>query len=107
MVFRCNIEKEGNSGRTIKPAAFHSNIETDLSGTDEQELCHKMVGRMLEKMATFQLRGSGLRLHSIIQLEIYIVRFNPMSRETYIPLPEALGNKKAIINIKNNGNKCF
>ena len=59
LVFRCNMKKECNSGRAIEPAAFHSNIETNLSGTDEQELCHKIVERMLEKMATFQSRGSG------------------------------------------------
>ena len=33
-VLRCNKEKEGNSGGVIQPATFHSNIETNLSGTD-------------------------------------------------------------------------
>ena len=54
-------------------AAFHSNIEINLDGTDEEELSHKMVERILEKLATFQSRGSGWRLHSIIQLDIYTV----------------------------------
>ena len=63
---------------------------------------------MLEKMATFQSRGSGWKLHSIVQLDIYTVRCSPTSGETYIPLPKALGNKKAIINMKNkDDNKCF
>ena len=57
---------------------------------------------MLEKTATFQSRGSGWRLHSIIQLDIYTV-----SGEIHIPLPEELANKKAIINIQNTDNKCF
>ena len=62
-----------NSGRDTQPAAFHSNIEINLDGTDEEELSHKMVERILEKLATFQSRGSGWRLHSIIQLDIYTV----------------------------------
>ena len=63
---------------------------------------------MLEKMATFQSRGSGWKLYIIIQLEIYTVGYNPTSGEAYIPLPKALGNKKSIIDMKNkDDNKCF
>ena len=42
-----------------------------------------------------------------IQLEIYTVRYNPTRGESYIPLPDCLAIKKAIITIKNNDNKCF
>ena len=60
MVFRCNMERMSNSGRDTQPAAFYSNIEVDLDGTDEKGLSHEMVQRILEKkMATFQSRGSG------------------------------------------------
>ena len=59
MVFRCNMERISNSGRDIQPAALHSNIEINLDGTDEEELSHKMVERMIEKMATFQSRVVG------------------------------------------------
>ena len=38
----------------IKPADFHSGIEINLDGTDEQELYDTMVERILEKMVTFQ-----------------------------------------------------
>ena len=58
-------------------------------------------------MATFQSMGSGWRLHSIIQLELHTVRYNPLRGETYITLPKELANKKAIINVKNKDNKCF
>ena len=107
IVFRCNMERMSNSGRDIQTAAFNSNIEVNLDGTDEEELSHSMVERILEKMATFQSRGSGWRLHSIIQLDIYTVRYNPTSGEIHIPIPEELANKKAIINIQNTDNKCF
>ena len=50
--------------------------------------------------------SSGWRLHSITQLEIYTVVYNPTREETFIPLPDWLANKKVIINIKNDG-KCF
>ena len=91
----------------IKPADFHSDIEINLDGTDERELYDTMVERILEKMASFQREGSSWILHSIIRLELHTVRYKPLRGETWIPLPEELANKNAIINMKNKDNKCF
>ena len=101
------MERQTNSGTVIQPSAFHSDIELNLDGTDEKELYDAMVERMIERMATFQSMGRGWRLHSIIRLELHTVRYNPLRGESYIPLPEELANKKAIINMQNNDNQCF
>ena len=66
-----------------------------------------MIERILENMATFQSKGSGWRLHSIINLELHTTRYIPFRGETWIPLPKELANKKAIINMQNKDNKCF
>ena len=108
LIFKCNMERPSTLGETvIKPTDFHSNIEVNLEATDERELYDMMVERIIEKMATFQSMGSGLRLYSIIQLELHTVRYNPLRGETWIPLPKELANKNAIINMKNKDNKCF
>ena len=92
----------------IQPFAFHSNIEVNLDGTDEEELYITMTEKIIEKMATLQqASGSGWRLHSIIKFELHTVRYNPLRGETWVPLPKELANKKAIINMKNEDNKCF
>ena len=61
----------------------------------------------IRKIATLLRRGSGWRLHSIIFLELHTTIYNPLRGETWIPLPEELANKKAIINMQNKDNKCF
>ena len=66
-----------------------------------------MTEKILEKMTTFQSMGSGWRLYNIIKLELHTTRYNPLRGETWIPLPKELANKKAIINMKNEDNKCF
>ena len=101
------MKRQTNSGTVIHPAAFHSSIEVNLNGTDEKQLYDTMVKRMIEKMATFQSMSSGWRLRSIIRLELHTVRYNPLRGETYIPLPKDLADKKAIINMKNDDNRCF
>ena len=67
LISKCNMERQVNSDRDIQPAAFHSNIEINLDGTDEEELYDTMVERIIENMATFQSMGSGWMLHSIIR----------------------------------------
>ena len=109
LILKCNMEKPGTLwGMVVKPADFHSDDNhINLGGTHEDDLYIIMTERILEKMATFQSMGSGWRLHSIINLELHTTRYNPLRGETWIPLPKELTIKKAIINMKNEDNKCF
>ena len=43
----------------------------------------------------------------MINLEIHTAEFNPMKRSSYIPLPDWITSKKAIVNIQNKDEKCF
>ena len=79
------MERQTNSGTIIHPVTFHSDIEINLDGTDEEDLYDTMVERMIEKMAWFQSMCSGWRLRSIIPLELRAVRYNPLRGESYIP----------------------
>jgi hypothetical protein len=58
-------------------------------------------------MEEFEIRGSNLVLYKILNLELVLNRYNPLRGRSYIPLPQSLANKKAIINVKNKDNKCF
>ena len=102
------MEKTSTLGETvIKPADFHSEIHINLEGTDEDDIYVTMTERVLEKMNTFQNSGSGWRLYNIINIELHTVRYIPLRGETWIALPKELANKKAIINMQNDDNKCF
>ena len=50
---------------------------------------------------------SEVRLNKIIQLDLNISKSNPIKGSSYIPLPDFLKNKKAIINMKNDDQECF
>ncbi|XP_054712885.1 uncharacterized protein LOC129222404 [Uloborus diversus] len=58
-------------------------------------------------MDDFQARGSGWVLSKIDNLELRINKYNPLRGSSYIELPDKIKNKKAIINVKNEDNKCF
>ena len=74
------MEKTSILGESmIRPADFHSDIEVNLDGTDEDDLNITMVERVLENMYEFQRReGSPWRLYSIIKLELHTVSYNTL-----------------------------
>ena len=95
------------SKNEIKPARFHSCVEINLDGMNDEDLCDTMVGIILENIAKFMAMGSDVRFHSIMELELHTVSYKPLIGATYVPLPKELVNKNAIINIPNTDNKCF
>ena len=52
-------------------------------------------------------QDSGWRFEEVIRLEIHTVDYKPMKGESYIPLPNFIMRKKAIINMENKDDKCF
>lgn len=53
------------------------------------------------------IRGSGFSLAQILELNIQVSSFDPYSGSTYVSLPKFLQKKRAVINVKNNDEKCF
>ena len=109
LILRCNMEKNNiSTGEVITlKTAFNSKPEVNLEGTDVHDLYNTMADRVLEAMATFQRDGSNWTFKSIICLEIHTVVYEPLKGNSYIPLPPKLAQKKAIINMKNEDDKCF
>ena len=105
LILKCYMECPTTN--EIVPRNFHSCIEVNLDGTNEEDLYDMMVDRVLENIAKCMARESDVRVHSVIKFELHTVRYKPLRGESYIPLPKELADKKAIINIQNKDNKCF
>jgi len=61
----------------------------------------------LAKIDEFQQKGSGFTLESISSIYLDIYNFNPLKGRSYIELDDRIKMKRAIINIKNEDDKCF
>ena len=88
-------------------AYFNTKIRINLESTDEKIILSKMIKEILEKISEYQKNGSGWYFKEVLYLEIHTVYYKPMKGETYIPLPDFLMRKKAIINMENKDDKCF
>jgi len=62
---------------------------------------------MIVSVDNFNARGSGFVLDRIKNCVIVITQFRPLARSTYIPTPPSIERKKAVINVKNNDERCF
>ena len=88
-------------------AYFQSKTKINLEGTNVKTFLKDMIMEILNNLTIYQKNGSGWYFKEVIRLEIHIVEYKPLSGETYIPLPENIMRKKAIINIHNKDDKCF
>ena len=110
-VLVCMMEKqEGNEKLLFKvqdKAYFHSNLHINLESTDEKDLLASVIHTILEKINIYQQNGSGWYFKEIVNLEIHTVKYYPMKGGSYIPLPDLIMRKKAIVSLRNKDNKCF
>ena len=66
-----------------------------------------MLREILIRLAVYQKKGSGWYFKEVISFDIHIVDYKPIKGSSYIPLPNFIMRKKAIINMENKDDKCF
>ena len=113
MVLVCLMEQQilckdrGVVGLNQDKAYFKSGTYNNLESTDVDKLTNKCINKIIEELEVYQKNGSGWYVNEVIQLEIHTVEYNPTKGSSYIPLPDWIKNKKAIVNIQNKDEKCF
>ena len=109
LILKCYMISEKEN--LIRDFPFHSNIEVNVEGTDENDIYITMTDTILERIANLingsSGGGSDWAFYKVIKLELHTVSYRPLRGNTWIPLPKELVDKKAIINMKNKDNECF
>ena len=103
-------QKENYDKLSIKvkdKAYFHSNTYINFKSTDVKKLLNDVISEIIDKIYNYQENGSGWYFKEVVQLEINTTEFNPMKGSSYIPLPDWIMRKKAIVSIRNKDEKCF
>ena len=102
-------EQPGEPEPGIDRFAFHSKgFKLILEGTDENEIYDEMVDEIMEEInKTEMAEGTGWVFVKVEKLVLHTTRWEPVNAGSYIELPQELKNRKAIINMKNQDDKCF
>ena len=86
---------------------FKSRYNIITESTILDELYNICKEKIIEDIETFNNKGSGWRFEEIISLDVHIDKFTPIVAKSYIPLPDKIRKKEAIINVQNKDNQCF
>ena len=93
----------------IEQDSVYSVSKTHINNksTDVKVIPSQMLKEIMETLANYQRNGSGWNFKEVNSLEIHTVDYKRVKGSSYIPLPEFIMRKNAIINIKNEDDKCF
>ena len=67
----------------------------------------QMIDQMRENVPEVETRGTGWKFTRVSFLDVHIAKYKPLKGSSYIPLPDALALKKAVVNVKNTDQRCF
>ena len=110
LYLNCYMRRSDSDGfDAIKEFAFHSIGDKIITEeTDPHEIYQEMIDEIEEEIQKVQeAEGSGWVFVKVKNLTLHTSIWDPLNAGSYIDLPKALKNKHAIINMKNQDNKCF
>ena len=113
LILVCLMERQiidktyGVIGLVEDKAYFNSDTHINLESTDVKKLLALIIKNILNKLEEFQKNGSGRYFKEIRNLETHTVEYKPMKGSSYIPLPDWISQKNAIVNIQSKDQKCF
>ena len=87
--------------------AFNSLMMSVYRGSDFDQIVDRMIAHMKFQIKNPALPNSRFVFNEVLFLDISFHRLNLMRGSSYLPLPDWLARKKAIINPHNNDEECF
>ena len=110
LYLNCIMKRTDPDGFTvIRKFAFHSVGQKMITEeTDPHEIFKEMMDEIEEEVQKVEhAEGSGWVFVEVENLTLHTDIWDPLKGSSYIDLPKELKNKNAIINMKNEDNKCF
>ena len=92
---------------TDPPAILSTDTIEVYDSSDVHDALNSTYENLVSAIEDILQRGSGMVLDKLVALDIHLLEFAPFRATSYIPLPTWIQNRKAVINIKNEDEKCF
>ena len=92
---------------TEPPAVFNTDPVAVFAATDINEVLVEVTKNMSIKIDVYEQRGSGWVLHELLHIDLHVYDHDPLRGSTYVVLLKEIADKHAVVNIKNNDDKCF
>ena len=80
---------------------------TLTNGVNIEEEIATVLRKLNNDFQNLETDGSGWSIDKIIKMEVKTVEYVPLTCSSYVPLPNKIMSKKAVLNIVNDDQKCF
>ena len=106
LVVKVNYCKIDDESKIVE--AFHkSQPFIFVNDFQVQDQIRKMLEQILTESAHFMREASGHVYHCVVGATVQIAQHQPLVGKHFVDLPQHLLKKNAIVNVKNNDNRCF
>ena len=99
--------RSARDGVEMVNLAFNSRMMTVYNLNDKNEIVTTMIEHMAQQVENPALRNSKFVFNRVLYMDMDFHRLNLTRGSSYIPLPDWLTKKKAIINPRNSDMECF
>ena len=106
LVLKVEMTK-GDGKRKVQQPYFSSKPYTILSPHDIENAIEEGHQRIDSQIDKWTKEGSGWVVTRVMCLYVNIAKYQPLTGSSYMELPDTLKSKKAIINVKNDDQKCL
>ena len=108
MSLQVHFHKAVNPDAVTFPApTFNTEPVVILAATDIQEVVEMFFANLFKQIDNYEKSGSGWVLHSLVALDLNLLRYKPLRASSYIKMSKKFQNKKGYVNINNDDEKCF
>ena len=108
LALKVQLRKTGPNGtEEYTDLMLRHKQEAVLQANEIDEALDKAIPTIFETLEKWTQRGSGWVVDRVETLWLDIARYQPLRGSSYIPLPAAVRNKKAAINVKNKDDHCL
>ena len=99
-------EKDGT--RKYFQGQKHGEQSAVLHDNNVEDLYNEQVKHIENWIENFtNQEGTGAAVNKCIKLYLNIAKYEPLKGSSYMPLPNKIANKKAVINVKNDDDRCI
>ena len=99
--------REDKEGQERVELAFNSLMMNVYRGSDLGQIVNEMISNMKFQIENPALLNSRFVFNKVLCLDANFYQLNLTRGSSYLPLPDWLAKKKAIINPHNNDEECF
>ena len=96
---------DGSPTFTDPPTRFYTEQKAILN-KDDIDLS-KEFSVLVARIEDFVQNGSGWKLNTLKTSWLDVAKYEPIKGSSYLPLPDSLKNKRAVINVKNDDDHCL